>query len=29
MKDALALDVDFWIDHSEELTKRFNAWLAQ
>jgi len=29
LKDALPLDVDFWIDNSEELTKRFNAWLAQ
>lgn len=29
MKEALPLDVDFWIDNSEELTKRFNAWLAK
>lgn len=29
LKDAIPLDVDFWIDNSEELTKRFNAWLAQ
>jgi putative spermidine/putrescine transport system substrate-binding protein len=26
---AISLDVDFWIDNSEALTKRFNAWLAQ
>ncbi|WP_159946377.1 ABC transporter substrate-binding protein [Rhizobium sp. 18065] len=26
---ATALDVDFWTDNSEELTQRFNAWLAQ
>ncbi len=26
---AVALDVDFWTDNSEELTQRFNAWLAQ
>jgi putative spermidine/putrescine transport system substrate-binding protein len=26
---AIALDVDFWTDNSEELTQRFNAWLAQ
>lgn len=29
LKGALPLNVDFWIDNSEELTKRFNAWLAQ
>ncbi|MET3794662.1 putative spermidine/putrescine transport system substrate-binding protein [Aquamicrobium terrae] len=29
MKDALAIDVDFWIDNAEALTQRFNAWLAQ
>ena len=29
MQDAIPLDVDFWVDHSEDLTKRFNAWLAQ
>ena len=27
--DAIPLDVDFWIDNSEELTRRFNAWLAR
>ncbi len=26
---AIPLDVDFWTDNSEELTQRFNAWLAQ
>lgn len=26
---AIALDVDFWIDNSETLTSRFNAWLAR
>lgn len=26
---AIALDIDFWTDNSEELTQRFNAWLAQ
>lgn len=29
LKDALPLNVEFWIDNSEELTARFNAWLAQ
>ncbi|MBZ9772515.1 ABC transporter substrate-binding protein [Mesorhizobium sp. CO1-1-8] len=29
LQGAIALNTDFWIDHSEELTKRFNAWLAQ
>lgn len=29
MTDALALNVDFWIDNSEALTERFNAWLAK
>ena len=29
MTDSIALDVVFWIDHSEELTERFNAWLAK
>jgi putative spermidine/putrescine transport system substrate-binding protein len=29
LKDAIPLDAGFWTDHSEELTKRFNAWLAQ
>lgn len=29
LQGAVALDVDFWTDNSEELTQRFNAWLAQ
>jgi putative spermidine/putrescine transport system substrate-binding protein len=29
MEGALSLDTDFWIDNSEALTKRFDAWLAQ
>lgn len=29
MKDAIPLDIDFWIDNSEELTARFNAWLSK
>lgn len=26
---SIPLDVDFWTDNSEELTERFNAWIAQ
>lgn len=26
---SLNLDVDYWVDNSEELTERFNAWVAQ
>jgi putative spermidine/putrescine transport system substrate-binding protein len=29
LKEALALNTEFWIDNLEALTKRFNAWLAQ
>ena len=29
LADAIPLDVDFWVDNSEALTKRFNAWLAK
>ncbi|QRM57331.1 ABC transporter substrate-binding protein [Sinorhizobium sp. BG8] len=29
MEGAISLNVDFWIDNSEALTQRFNAWLAQ
>jgi putative spermidine/putrescine transport system substrate-binding protein len=29
MKTAIATDLQFWADNNEELTKRFNAWLAQ
>jgi putative spermidine/putrescine transport system substrate-binding protein len=26
---SLNLDVNYWVDNSEELTERFNAWVAQ
>mgnify|MGYP001164252102 FL=1 len=26
---SVNLDVDYWVDNSEELTERFNAWVAQ
>lgn len=26
---SINLDVDYWVDNSEELTTRFNAWVAQ
>lgn len=29
LTDAISLNSDFWIDNSEALTQRFNAWLAQ
>jgi putative spermidine/putrescine transport system substrate-binding protein len=29
MKNAVSTDWVFWADNNEELTKRFNAWLAQ
>ena len=29
LEQAIPLDVDFWVDHAEELTERFNAWVAQ
>jgi len=29
MKTAIPTDLVFWADNNEELTKRFNAWLAQ
>jgi len=29
MEHAIAIDVDYWTDNLEELTQRFNAWLAQ
>lgn len=29
LEQAIPLDVDFWVDNSEALTQRFNAWLAQ
>ena len=29
LEGAIPLDADFWTDNGEELTERFNAWLAQ
>jgi putative spermidine/putrescine transport system substrate-binding protein len=29
IKTALVIDVEFWGDHGEDLTKRFNAWIAK
>lgn len=29
MKTAFSVDPEFWADHAEELTERFNNWLAQ
>ncbi|RFC68287.1 MULTISPECIES: ABC transporter substrate-binding protein [Mesorhizobium] len=29
LENAIPLNADFWTDNSEELTQRFNAWLAQ
>jgi putative spermidine/putrescine transport system substrate-binding protein len=29
LAQAIPINVDFWVDNSEALTKRFNAWLAQ
>jgi putative spermidine/putrescine transport system substrate-binding protein len=29
MKTSIPTDLAFWADNNEELTKRFNAWLAQ
>ncbi len=29
LESAIPLDAAFWTDNSEELTQRFNAWLAQ
>lgn len=29
MKQVLVADVEFWGDHGEDLTRRFNAWLAK
>ncbi len=28
-EQSYAIDKDFWLDNGEELTRRFNAWLAQ
>lgn len=29
ISQALPLDVDFWVENTESLTERFNAWIAQ
>jgi hypothetical protein len=29
MNEALAVDMEFWADYGQELTKRFNEWLAK
>ena len=29
MTNAIAFDVDFWADHSDELAERFTTWLAK
>jgi len=29
LAEAIAIDADYWTDNLEELTQRFNAWLAQ
>lgn len=29
LKNAVALDVAFWVEHGEELEERFNAWAAR
>jgi putative spermidine/putrescine transport system substrate-binding protein len=29
MKTAFTVSPEFWADHGEELTERFNRWLAQ
>jgi len=29
MTDSIPIDIDFWNDNIEDLTKRFNAWLGQ
>jgi hypothetical protein len=28
MRNALALDAEFWVENSDQLTQRFNAWAA-
>ena len=28
-KNAFVVSAEFWADHDEELTERFNKWLAQ
>ena len=29
MKDALPIDMEFWADYGQDLTKKFNDWLAK
>jgi putative spermidine/putrescine transport system substrate-binding protein len=29
MTDALELDADFWVEYGDQLTQRFNAWVAR
>jgi putative spermidine/putrescine transport system substrate-binding protein len=29
MHEALQLDAQFWVEHADQLTQRFNAWLAR
>ena len=29
MKGAFASDVQFWVEHGEDLEQRFNAWAAK
>lgn len=29
MTNALVLDADFWVEYGDQLTQRFNAWLAR
>ena len=29
MTNALELDADFWVEYGDQLTQRFNAWLAR
>ncbi len=29
MKNAIPIDVDFWVDNIDQLTQRFNAWAAK
>ena len=28
-EQSAPIDKDFWLDNGEELTRRFNTWLAQ
>ena len=29
LQGALAMNVEFWVDHGEELEQRFNAWASK